>query len=46
MIAEDKYALEIFKKFPNLHRLIVQNILDSFDLTPPSSVLNRHEQKD
>lgn len=39
LITDDEVALEIFKKFPHIHRLIVQNIFVSINLTPISSAL-------
>ena len=39
LIADDDVALEIFKKFPHIHRLIVQNIFVNINLTPISSAL-------
>ena len=39
LIADDDAALEIFKKFPHIHRLIVQNIFVNINLTPISIAL-------
>ena len=41
LIADNDVALEIFKKFPHIHRLIVQNIFVNINLTPMSNALTR-----
>ncbi len=43
LIADDQYSMAFFKKFPHMHRMLVQNILVNINLTPLSSALNRQE---